>query len=53
MSMAEPNDLVALRNGNVLVTDGGKACVHAFEDGKYSGKYGDLTDLKYPAGAYV
>ena len=49
--MVEPVDLVILDNGNILVTDGAKACVHVFEDtGKYRGLFGNLTDLKCPAG---
>jgi hypothetical protein len=49
--MGEPNDLVVLSNGNVLVTDGAKACVHEFEgNGKYRGKFGDISDLKCPTG---
>lgn len=52
--MVEPIDLVTLGNGNILVTDGAKACVHVFEDtGKYRGLFGNLTDLKCPAGTYV
>ncbi len=50
-AMGEPNGLVTLRKGNVLVTDGAKACVHEFEaSGKYCGKFGDMTDLKCPTG---
>ena len=49
--MVEPIDLVTLDNGNILVTDGAKACVHVLEDtGKYRGLFGNLTNLKCPAG---
>ena len=49
--LVEPNGLVVTKNHRVLVTDGVKACVHEFEEsGKYVGKFGSFTDLKYPAG---
>lgn len=52
--MAEPNGLTILSNGNVLVTDGAKACVHAFEaTGKYIGRFGNVTDLTCPAGIVI
>ena len=54
LSMAyvgEPYGITTLSNGSVLVTDGEKACVHQFEEsGRYGGKFGNLTDLKCPAG---
>ena len=51
--LVEPNGLV-ITNHRVLVTDGAKACVHEFEEsGKYVGKFGSFTDLKYPAGDSV
>ncbi len=52
--LLEPNGLVVFSKERILVTDGAKACVHEFEEtGKYVGKFGSMTDLKYPAGTYV
>ena len=49
--MAEPIGVVVLSNGNILVSDGEKACIHMFdESGKYQGRFGNITYLKYPAG---
>ena len=51
LSMGEPNDLAVLSNGNILVTDRTKACVHEFESsGKYCGRFDKITDLKCPEG---
>ena len=51
--MSEPIGLVTLKNGNVLVTDGAKSCVHVFDStGKYMDKFGNVTDFKYPAGKW-
>ena len=49
--MEEPVGVVVLTNGDVLVTDSGKSCVHIFEaSGKYQGKFWSHLELKQPAG---
>ncbi len=43
--------MAVMDNGDVLVTDCGKTCVHQFDEtGKYLGKFGNLMDLKEPTG---
>lgn len=43
--------MAILPNGNILITDAAKACIHEFEEGgKYCGKFGNVTDFKSPAG---
>lgn len=52
--LLEPNGLAITKSHRVLVTDGGKACIHEFEEsGKYVGKFGSVTELKYPVGTFV
>ena len=49
--LVEPNGLAITKSHGVLVTDGAKACIHEFEEsGKYVGKFGAVTELKYPVG---
>ena len=49
--MAKPVGVVVLSNGDVLVTDSGKGCVHVFDaTGRYHGKFGNLLELKHPSG---
>jgi len=49
--MMEPVGVAVLDNGDVLVTDRGKCCVHQFEgSGKYLGRFGQLMELKQPNG---
>ncbi len=49
--LVEPNGLAILMKRRILVTDGAKACIQEFEEnGKYVGKFGNLMNLKCPAG---
>lgn len=49
--MAEPIGVAVLSSGDILVSDGAKSCVHIFDtSGKYQGKFGNIMELKHPAG---
>ena len=52
--VVEPNGLAILMKKRILVTDGSKVCIHEFEEsGKYVGKFGNLMNLKFPAGIFT
>ena len=54
LSMAEPVGVAILANQNILVTDAAKACIHELEtNGKYCGKFGNVTDFNSPTGTYL
>ena len=49
--MAEPVGVAVMDNGDVLVADSGKCCVHQFDgSGKYQGKFCQIMELKQPNG---
>lgn len=53
--LGEPLGLAILDDGNVLVSDSEKSCVHIYdENGKYQGKFGDSDlHLRQPAGTLL